>query len=236
LRQEGGSNIATLEASMLGLLALMLGFTFSMALTRFDARRDALLSEANAIGTAALRARLLPAPHDAESLKLFRDYARIRLDLFSRAPERIALEEVVAQSSKIQEALWLQAKAVAAKDKGMVPTGLFIQALNETFDDQQKRLTALRNRVPGIVYWALYGIAGAVMAFAGFASGIERRSWRLPLYLTAVLVASVISLIEDLDRPDAGFIAVNQQPMIDAARAIATYEAEFEKPIPKVAR
>src|SRR4030081_2086479 len=54
----GGSNITTLESAILGLLALMLAFTFSMALARFEARRDALLNEANAIGTAALRARL----------------------------------------------------------------------------------------------------------------------------------------------------------------------------------
>jgi uncharacterized membrane protein len=70
---EGGSNLTTLESAMLGLLALMIAFTFSMALTRFDARRDALLNEANAIGTTALRARLLPEPHRTEALKLLRE-------------------------------------------------------------------------------------------------------------------------------------------------------------------
>lgn len=74
LRVAGEANVLTLEAAMLGLLALMLSFTFAMAVTRFDARRDAVLKEANAIGTAALRARLLPPPHDAESLRLLRDY------------------------------------------------------------------------------------------------------------------------------------------------------------------
>ena len=58
---------------MLGLLALMIAFTFSMALSRFDLRRDALLNEANVIGTTALRARLLPEPHRIETLKLLRD-------------------------------------------------------------------------------------------------------------------------------------------------------------------
>ena len=70
-RLAGEGNVLTMEAAMLGLLALMLSFTFAMAVTRFDARRDALLKEANAIGTAALRARLLPAPHDAESCGCF---------------------------------------------------------------------------------------------------------------------------------------------------------------------
>src|SRR5215204_7821721 len=78
---EGGGNITTLESAMLGLLALMLAFTFSMALSRFEARRDAVLNEANSIGTTALRARLLPEPQRSETLKLLREYVQIRLDI-----------------------------------------------------------------------------------------------------------------------------------------------------------
>src|SRR5438477_10610660 len=73
-------NISALEQSLLGLLALIVGFTFLMSLTRFEARRDAVLNEANAIGTTALRTRLLPEPHRTESLKLLREYAQIRID------------------------------------------------------------------------------------------------------------------------------------------------------------
>ena len=78
-RIEEGKNVATLEAAVLGLLALMIGFTFSMALNRFEARRDALMTEANAIGTAALRARLLPRPlrrRELEALQGLRAYSR----------------------------------------------------------------------------------------------------------------------------------------------------------------
>src|SRR5712672_4743696 len=83
-RTEGhavSGNISALEQSLLGLLALIVGFTFLMALTRFEARRDAVLNEANAIGTTALRARLLPEPYRTESLKLLRQYVQIRLDI-----------------------------------------------------------------------------------------------------------------------------------------------------------
>ena len=69
-----GGNISAVEQSLLGLLALIVGFTFLMALTRFEARREAVLNEANAIGTTALRARLLPEPYRAETLKLLREY------------------------------------------------------------------------------------------------------------------------------------------------------------------
>ena len=83
IRTEGhgaSGNISALEQSLLGFLALIVGFTFLMALTRFETRREAVLNEANAIGTTALRARLLPEPHRTESLKLLREYAQIRID------------------------------------------------------------------------------------------------------------------------------------------------------------
>ena len=195
LRAAGEANVSTLEASMLGLLALMLSFTFAMALTRFDERRDALLNEANAIGTAALRAGLLPAPHAAESLKLFRDYVQIRLELTTRVPTPAEFDAAIARSNEIQSALWLQAKVAMAKDNAMAPTGLYIQALNETFDNQEKRLTAYRTRVPNIVLLALYGISIVSIGFAAYASGAEERRWRLPVYVMTLLVAAVILLI-----------------------------------------
>ncbi len=216
-------NVSTLESAVLGLLALMIGFTFAMALSRFETRRDAILSEANAIGTTALRARLLPQPEGGEVLKLLREYVTVRLDITKRPVSRTELTTAIGKSNAIQEALWQQAKAMAAKDTGMVPTGLFIQTLNEMIDDQGKRLAALRNRVPNIVMLALFGIAAVAASFAGYGSGLEARRARLPIYLMALLLSAVILLILDLDRPTAGFIDVSQQPMIDTAASIAAF-------------
>ena len=227
-RAVGEANVSTLEAAILGLMALMIGFTFSMALSRFDTRRDAVLNEANSIGTAALRARLLPAPYDAESVRLLRDYARIRLDFTGNAIAPGEVDAVIARSNDIQEALWLRAKAVAAKNNAMVPAGIYIQSLNEIFDNQEKRLTALRNRVPNIVFFALYAIAAVALGFTGYASGLEGRRWRLPIYIMSTLAAGVILLIQDIDRPGAGFISVSQQPMIDTAASLAGYVAKFD--------
>ena len=105
----------------------------------------------------------------------------------------------------------------------MVPTGLFIQTLNDMIDSQGKRLAALRNRVPNIVLLALFGVAAIASSFAGYASGLETRRSRLPVYITGVLISAVILLILDLDRPGAGFIDVSQQPMIDTAASIACF-------------
>ena len=126
--KRGGDNVSTLEGAILGLLALMIGFTFAMALARFENRRDAVLNEANAIGTTAFRARLLPAPHGAQALKLLQEYAQVRLGITRRIPSPAELDAAISRSNALQEALWQQAKAVALKDNGMVPTGLFNKA------------------------------------------------------------------------------------------------------------
>ena len=220
---RGGDDVSTLEGAILGLLALMIGFTFAMALSRFEARREAVVNEANAIGTTALRARLLPAPHRAEVLKLLREYVQIRLDITQRRASAIELHTGITRSNEIQEALWQHVTAIAGNDSGMVPTGLFIQTLNEMIDNQGIRLAALRARVPGIVVVALYTMAIVASGFAGYASGLMVRRLRAPVYLMGVVVAAVILLIQDLDRPNTGFFKVSQQPMIDAAASIAAY-------------
>lgn len=216
---RGGNNISALEQSLLGLLALMIGFTFLMALTRFEERREAVLNEANAIGTTALRARLLSEPHRTEILKLLREYAQIRVDYIPSGK----LPTVIGRSNAIHEALWQQAKAAAAQDKNMVPTGLFIQALNDMIDNQGKRLAALRNNIPNIVLLLLFGITAIACGFAGYASGIEPRRTRLPVYIMGTLICGVIFVILDLDRPNVGFITISQQPMIDTASSIAAF-------------
>ncbi len=200
-RPEGTGSVPTLEASILALLALMIGFTFAMALSRFEARREGVLNEANAIGTTALRARLLPAPHSQECLKLLQEYVQVRLDFTQKIPSPLALKAALAQSNDIQEALWL----------------------NELIDDHEKRLIALISGVPTIVLVVLYAIALVASAFSGYAAGIEAQRSRGPMYVAMALFIAVILLIQDLDRPTGGFITASQQPMQDVAATIATY-------------
>lgn len=123
---RAGGQVTTLESAIFGLLALMIGFTFSMALSRFEARRHAVLSEANAIGTMALRVRLLPAPHDAEMLRLLRDYIRVRLRFARHSPTSAELEGAIAKSNELHEALWQHAMAGIAKEQLSVPAYLIL--------------------------------------------------------------------------------------------------------------
>jgi hypothetical protein len=148
------------------------------------------------------------------------DYAQVRLDSAQRSPSRLELDAAIARSNKIQEALWQEAKAMAATDKEMLPSGLFVQSLNEMIDNQEKYVNAIRDRVPNIVFLTLYGIAAVASGFSGYASGLGRHPSRLPVYVMVVLVCAVILMIQDLDTPRTGFIKVSPQPMIDTAASI----------------
>jgi CDP-diglyceride synthetase len=220
---RGGSDVSTLEGATLGLLALMIGFTFAMALSRFDSRRDAVLNEANSIGTTALRARMLPKPYGAEALKSLREYVQIRLEIVQRPRSVTEEKAAIDRSNEIQEALWNNAMALAATDRELVPTGLYIQSLNKMIDEQGKRLVAIYGRVPNIVVLTLYVVAIAAFIFVGYANELQKRRLRLPIYVMGVLVSAVILLIQDLDRPNTGFIRVSQQPMVDTAASIAAH-------------
>jgi uncharacterized membrane protein len=222
-RGRSSRNLSTLLAAVFGLLALMISFTFSLSLSRFDARRADVLEEANAIHQTALRARLLPAPYGGDSLKLLRDYAQLHLELAQKVPTDREMQAAIDRSNAIQEALWQQVKAVAAKDNAMVPTGIYIQTLNNMIDAHEKRLTHSRSYVPGIVMIVLYGIAIFTLGLLGYISWADARSSRVPEYLVSVVFASVLLLIQDLERPNGGFIGVSQQPMVDTVNRIAGY-------------
>lgn len=218
LRRE---NVSTLEGAILGLLALMIGFTFSLSLSRFEARRDALLVEANAIGTAVLRARMLPDPHSGNSLKLLKAYVEGRLEIARVGTSQTKLSAEIHRSNAIQEALWREAMDMAKGDNSLVPTGLYIQTLNEMIDAHQKRLTAFISTVPGIVMLALYGIAMVSSAFAGYGAGLDDQRSRLATFTAVVLFALVMLLIQDLDHPGTGLITVDQKPIRDLAESIS---------------
>ena len=98
---------------------------------------------------------------------------------------------------------------MAAKDRALIH-GLFIQTLNEMIDNQEAR-HGTSQRVPNIVPLALYAIAAVAVGFAGYASALDAKRTRLPVYIMGLLVICVIYVILDLDRPSSGFITNNQQ-------------------------
>jgi len=210
--------VAGIVAPTLALLAFLLTFTFGFAASRFEARRQALLDESNAIGTTYLRAAMLPEPHRSEIQRLLRDYVSTRI----AGAKNDQVKEAIIKSEALQNDLWSHASAVAAQDSKSIVTGLFIQALNETIDLHAVRVHAFRSRIP-LAVWAVVGLVTILaMAVTGYQEGLSSTR-RSPAILALVLAFSiVIALIADLDRPGEGLLRVSQQTMLDLQRGMTT--------------
>jgi hypothetical protein len=212
--------LSILAAPSIGLLALMIGFTFSMSLSRFDARRTAVLNEANAIGTAALRGSMLAEPYSTAVGPLFKEYAQLRVAHRGAALSSQQNAERLRRSTELQDSLWQQASRAAKSNPSVVPTGLFIQALDAMLDAHEARLTADRNNVPAVVFLMLEGIAVLALGFCGYGVVQARMHHRIPMVLMALMIGGVITLVMDLDRPQSGLIIVSQQPLLDLIKGL----------------
>ena len=214
-----GSDIGTLTSAALGLVALLLAFSFSLSLSRYDARRSQVLEEANAIGSTANFALMLPEPAREPILGLLRDYTAVRIGLgipFDPAK----FQRDVARSLELQTRLWQQAVAVTAQAPQSLAVYRFVGSLNEMNNIHERRLTALRNHVPVAVMFMLTGTAMVAMGFTGFNAGVVGARRHLTTFIMAVTVALLIMLIVDLDRPYRGLIQVPVQALVDTAQSI----------------
>jgi len=210
--QESHTSVGVMVGAQLSLLAFLLTFTYGIAASRFDTRRQVLLDEANAIGTAYLRAATLPEPQRAEVRRLLREYVDVRIT----AAQRDSVEQAIRRSEDLLGQLWTEAVAAAEQDPRSVPVGLFVQALNEVIDLHTKRVTAgLRSRIPAPVWAALCAVVILAFVAMGYHSGLTKTS-RSPAVLMVVLTfAVVVWLVADLDRPGQGLLRESQQLMID---------------------
>lgn len=209
---EKEQSVGAMVASILGLVALLLGFSFSLASSRFEARREVVLREANAIGTAYLRAKLLPAPHSQRIEKLLSQYVDVRL----RGVEPRELAASIAESEKIHGQLWEETSLAAAEAPQSILVGVFIQSLNEVIDLHAERMmVGLRSRIPLTIWLSLATLATLGVASIGYQAGIAetKRSPAMGGIVLSFII--VLGLIMDLDRGREGFIQVGQQAMID---------------------
>lgn len=203
--------VGSVIAAMLGLLAFFLAITFGIASGRFDARRQLLLEEVNAIGTAMLRADMMPEPHRGEIQKLIKRYVDIRADV---PTDPKALAARIADSEQIQGQIWKHAVAVAQARPDSDIVGLFVSSLNEMFDLHTSRTThALQYRIPGIIWIGLIGVTFFSMSAVGMLFGVAGKCDWFILVALALTYSAVVLLIADLDSPGRGMLRVSQRPM-----------------------
>jgi hypothetical protein len=205
--------ITQIVGAMFGLLAFMLGFTFSLAASRFDAKRALVVDEANAIGTTYLRAGLLPEPFRGETRKLLREYLKARLAFLQ--PNEIP--QGIARAEELHARLWAEAEAAGGKNPGsIIVVGLFVSSLNEVIDLHAKRVTfGLRNHIPASIWNALYFLAVCAVGMIGYHAGLVGARGFFVIIPLAIMFSVVLLLIMDLDRPQEGSLKVSQQPLSD---------------------
>jgi len=213
---EKESPVSAKMAAILGLVAFILAFAFGIVTNRYDDRKELVRNEANAIGTAVLRADFMSEPDRSKTIKLFKEYLDSRIAAAqSRNPDQI--QKVMTDSNRIQRQLWDMAVVNAFKDMNSDVAALYIDSLNQVIDIHALRVAVgVQARIPAGIWLVLYIIVILGMFGVGYQTAIAesaRKSWTTPIL--ALAFSLVIMLIASLDRPQSGFIPVSQQPLID---------------------
>jgi hypothetical protein len=215
------SSISSLETAVFALLGLLIAFTFSGALTRFDVRRAQAVDEANAIGTAWLRIDLLPESAQPRLRETFKVYVDSRIAMYDKIEDIEAARAELARSQRLQSEIWAQAVA-ALKQPDARPGAdlLVIPALNGMFDVTTVRAVATQIHPPTIIYIMLIGCALASALLAGYqVAGEKGYAWVHKVGFAAI-VAFTIYVVLDMEYPRRGFVRIDAiDQVLDNVRA-----------------
>ncbi len=208
----GDTSQGPMVGSLLTMLAFVLAFSFSMAASRFDLRKQNVLNETNAINTAYMRADFLDQPHKSEIQRLLREYVDVRLRGIVLGNREMA----VTRSLELHRLLWSQATSLARENPTVLNAQL-VQSIVDIINIHEKRLTAAtRNRIPGSIWLTLYAIAAFAMITMGSQTGLARTRRLIQVIPLVLAFSALITLVADLDRPaELGLIRVSQEAMID---------------------
>jgi putative Mn2+ efflux pump MntP len=210
--ESGSTGLVT--GSILGLVSFLLAFTFGIAASNYSERRGVVLDEANVIGTAYLRADLLPDTVAKEFRSLLMQYTEIR----TMKRKGLEVEELIALvrgSEVIQRRVW-EIAADALRAAPNPANALIASAVNDLIDLHSVRVSVgVRHTIPQVIWWALYLISAIALATTGyrFGASYKQRSELLPGMVFAF--ACLITLISDLDDPRHGFLVSDQRPLVD---------------------
>ena len=203
-RRTGGEGSSAIEGAIFGLFGLLLAFTFSGAVSRYDNHRLLLTEEVNDIGTAYLRLDLLPPQMQPELRQLFRDYTNSRLGLFDAVGD-----EITPETLRLQGTIWQRA-TTAASSPGASPDAvkLLLPAINDMIDITSTRQNAFNMHPPPVVYWLLFAFSGGSALMAGYSMKPGGRDWLYSIAL-AVAVTLTVYTILDVEYPRRGLIRLD---------------------------
>ena len=205
-----GSTIGSLEAAVFALLGLLIAFTFSGALTRFDTRRAQVVQEANAIGTAWLRIDLLPAKAQPKLRASFKAYVDSRIGTYRKLPDIKAARSELAYSEELQQQIWTQAVAALHHPQARPQAELLlIPALNDMFDITTTRITAMEMHPPLIIYGMLVALALVAALLAGYQSAGEKGYAWIHRLAFAAIVSLTVYVILEIEYPRLGLVRID---------------------------
>ena len=209
-----------LQAALLGVVGLILAFGLTLAVGRYEDRRAATVTEANAIGTTYLRAQLIAEPARSRSLELLRRYTTLAVNVSREVPNSPGMQRTTSAQEVLQRRLWrLAGQSISAAPLASAPR-LYVDSLNSTIDQQSVRLSSLNNRVPSAVL--TLEVVGAAVALGLLAMHISILGRGLaPMLVAATLMTLLLLITFDLDRPTRGLIRVPSTPLVDVRASMA---------------
>ena len=197
------------ESSIFGILGLILAFTFTGTLSRYEHRVGLVLKEANAIGTAYYRLDLLPKSDQDKLRPLYKEYVQSRIQLFENYENRQLSNSYFQQGLKLQDQIWAIANSAVLVDKNPGVMTLVLGSTNEMIDVANERLQATRTRPPIIVYILLFTLALASAFLVGQGMSVNPRRPLLYMAIFCVTISAITYIILDLEFPRFGLIKIN---------------------------
>jgi hypothetical protein len=210
--------VGAVQGGVLGILGLLLGFSFAGAASRFVDRQDIVVQEANAIGTAVLRTDLLEDPHRTACRNALRQYLDRRIALFREYDEE-RFSRLLTECEELHKTMWTAALRGDGRTSQRIVVGV-LPPLNEVIDLHTTRLAAARRHMPTAVMVLLAVAAILAHGVIGYQAGASRKR---NLGMTGVLVLLVglaLWATIDMDYPRVGFIQLNQNPLLDLQRSL----------------
>ena len=201
-------HMGVLLAATLTLLALIIGFSFSMATNRYDQRKNFEESEANAIGTEMLRADLLPGADAAIVRKLLGAYLNQRIQFYLNEDD-VRRIDINRQTTKLQADLWLAVRGTAVDQPGPIQA-LVLSGMNDVINSQRYTQAAFWNRIPTAAWLLMAAIALCANLLFGYRSTKSAGTRKLSMVLP-FLISIAVLLIADIDAPRHGLIRVSPQ-------------------------
>jgi hypothetical protein len=209
LKDEERNDFGTVLGATLTLLGLLIGFTFSMAISRYDQRKNLEEAEANAIGTEYVRVDVLPAADAGKARDLLKKYLDQRI-LFYKNRDKDELKQINATTAQLQNDLWATVRGPAEAQPTAI-TGLALSGMNDVLNSQGYTTAAWLNRIPVAAWLLMRVIALGSNFLIGY--GARRRDTLL-LLVVPLAVSMSFFLVADIDSPREGLISVQPQNLI----------------------